>query len=212
MHGPDPHDPHPMAGQPRVGFLKPLVDHPQIEIGDYTYYDDPDGPEHFVEACVGHLYPFIGDRLVIGRFCAIARGVSFVMNGANHAMGGISTYPFQIFGHGWEAGFDARTVLDAVKGDTRIGNDVWIGEKATIMPGVTIGDGAIVAAHAVVTRDVPSYGVVGGNPARLIRQRYDEASVRRLLAIAWWDWPVERISRNLALIRGDDIGALEKAE
>jgi virginiamycin A acetyltransferase len=101
MHGPDPANPHPVAGHDRVGFLKPLVDHRQIEIGEYTYYDDPGGPERFVEACVGHLYPDLGDRLVIGRFCAIASGVRFIMNGANHAMTGLSTYPFNIFGHGW---------------------------------------------------------------------------------------------------------------
>ncbi len=212
MHGPDPTDPHPLAGHPRVGFLKPLVDHPQIEIGDYTYYDDPDGPERFVEACVGHLYPFIGDRLIIGRFCAIACGVSFVMNGAKHAMGGISTYPFQIFGKGWEDGFDFQTILDGVKGDTRIGNDVWIGEKATIMPGVTVGDGAVIAAHAVVTKDVPAYAVVGGNPGGTIRMRFPDDAVRRLLEIAWWNWPADRISRNLGAIRGGDIDALEKAK
>ena len=134
------------------------------------------------------------------------------MNGANHAMGGISTYPFQIFGKGWEAGFDFQTILDGVKGDTRIGNDVWIGEKATIMPGVTVGDGAVIAAHAVVTKDVPAYAVVGGNPARTIRMRFSDDAIRRLLEIAWWNWPADRISRNLGAIRGGDIDALEKAK
>ena len=211
MQGPNPLAPHPIAAHPRVGFLKPLVDHPQIEIGEYTYYDDPDGPEHFVERCVGHLYPFIGDRLVIGRFCALAHGIQFVMNGANHAMTGFSTYPFNIFGQGWEDGFDVDTILSGLKGDTIVGNDVWIGEKAVIMPGVSIGDGAIVAAHAVVTGPVRPYEIVGGNPAKPIRRRFDEATVDRLLAIAWWDWPAEKIGRNLNAIRGSDIDALENA-
>lgn len=211
MRGPDPTDSYPMPGHPRVGFLKPLVDHPQIEIGEYTYYDDPRGPEHFVENCVGHLFGFLGDRLIIGRFSAIGSGVSFVMNGANHAMTGFSTYPFNIFGKGWDEGFDFTTIIDGMRGDTVIGNDVWIGEKAVIMPGVTIGDGAIVAAHAVVTRDIPPYGIVGGNPAKLIRQRFEEEIVATLCKIAWWDWPADKITRYLDAIRGADLDALKKA-
>ena len=211
MHGPDPADPHPVAGHERVGFLKPLVDHPQIEIGEYSYYDDPDGPERFVEACVGHLYPDLGDRLVIGRFCAIASGVRFIMNGANHAMTGLSTFPFNIFGNGWEKGFDVATITAGLRGDTVIGNDVWLGERATILPGVSIGDGAIVASLSVVSRDVEPYAVVAGNPARVVRRRFDARTVERLLAVAWWHWPAEKITRNLDLIRGGDVEALEKA-
>ncbi|RFC62113.1 antibiotic acetyltransferase [Fulvimarina endophytica] len=211
MHGPDPASRHPLPDHPRVGFLKPIVDHPQIEIGDYTYYDDPAGPQHFVEACVGHLYDFLGDRLIIGRFCAIGSGASFVMNGANHAMTGFSTYPFNIFGKGWEKGFDFATIAAGLKGDTVIGNDVWIGEKAVVMPGVTIGDGAVIAAHSVVTADVPAYGIVGGNPARLIRQRFDDETIAALRKIAWWDWPADKITRYLDAIRGADLGALAKA-
>lgn len=211
MHGPDPLDPHPMPGFPRVGFLKPLVDRPNIEIGDYTYYDDPDGPEHFVETCVLHHYDFVGDRLVIGRFCALAEGVAFIMNGANHATGGFSTYPFNIFGNGWEQGFDPKSWEDEMRGDTVVGNDVWIGMQATILPGVTIGDGAIVAAKAVVSADVPAYAVAAGNPARVVKMRFDEATIARLVAIAWWDWPVERIARHLDAIRGADLDRLEAA-
>ncbi|UIJ71341.1 CatB-related O-acetyltransferase [Aurantimonas sp. HBX-1] len=211
MHGPDPNDPYPMAGQARVGFLKPLVDHPQIEIGDYSYYDDPAGPERFVEACVGHLYPDLGDRLVIGRFCAIGSGVRFVMNGANHAMTGLSTYPFNIFGNGWERGFDVATIVAGVRGDMVVGNDVWIGEWATVLPGVSIGDGAIVGSLAVVSRDVESYTVVAGNPAREVRRRFDQETVERLRAVAWWNWSAEKITRNLDLIRGGDVEALETA-
>lgn len=210
MHGPDPADPHPVAGHKRVGFLKPLVDHPQIEIGNYSYYDDPDGPERFVEACVGHLYPGLGDRLVIGRFCAIASGVRFMMNGANHPMTGLSTFPFNIFGNGWEQGFDVATIAAGMRGDTVVGNDVWLGERATVLPGVSIGDGAIVASLAVVSRDVEPYAVVAGNPARVVRKRFDARTVERLLAVAWWHWPAEKITRNLDLIRGGDVEALEK--
>ncbi len=211
LHGPDPRDPYPMPGFPRVGFLKALVDRPNIEIGDYTYYDDPDGPEHFVRKCVLHHYDFVGDRLLIGRFCALAEGVTFIMNGANHPTGGFSTYPFNIFGDGWERGFEPQSWADAMRGDTTVGNDVWIGMQATILPGVRIGDGAIVAAKSVVSADVPPYAIVAGNPARVARMRFDEATVARLLAIAWWDWPAERISQNLDAIRGADIDRLEGA-
>lgn len=134
-----------------------------IEVGEYTYYDDPDGVENF-EKNVLYYFPFVGDRLRIGKFCAIARGVKCIMNGANHQMDGISSYPFLIFGHGWESATPAPGELP-YKGDTVIGNDVWIGYDALIMPGVTIGDGAIIAARSVVATDVPAYAIVGGNPA-----------------------------------------------
>lgn len=212
MNGPDPNDMYPMKGFPRVGFLKPLVDAVNIEIGECTYYDDPEGPEHFVERCVLYHYPFVGDKLIIGRFCALAKGVRFIMNGANHAMSGFSTYPFNIFGNGWEKGFDVSTWQEAVRGDTVVENDVWIGYGAMILPGVRIGNGAIVAAEAVVSQDVPPYAIVAGNPARVVKMRFDEATVGRLQAIAWWNWPVDKITRNLDAIRGMDIERLEKAE
>lgn len=212
MNGPDPASPHPVPAHRRIGFLKPIVADPMIEIGDYTYYDDPDGPEHFVERCVRHHYAFLGDRLIIGRFCAIATGVRFVMNGANHVMTGLSTFPFNIFGNGWEEGFDVASVTAGLRGDTVVGNDVWLGEEAVLMPGVTVGDGAIVGAYSIVTKPVPSFAVVAGNPARMVRRRFDEADAARLQAIAWWDWPAEKITRNLAAIRGADIAALERAE
>ncbi|RKH15432.1 antibiotic acetyltransferase [Corallococcus sp. CA053C] len=209
--GPHPLDPHPMPGQPRVGFLKAFVKQPNIEVGDYTYYDDPRGPEGFVERCVQHHYDFIGDRLVIGRFCAIATGTTFIMNGANHAMTGFSTYPFNIFGRGWEQGFDLATIRAGFRGDTVVGNDVWIGQEATIMPGVRIGDGAIVAAQSVVTANVAPYAIVGGNPAREIRRRFPEHVIAELLAIRWWDWDAEKLTRNLDAIRGADLDALKRA-
>jgi virginiamycin A acetyltransferase len=211
MHGPDPDVVHPLAAHPRVCFLKNVVDRPNIEVGDYTYYDDPHGPERFAEKCVLYHFDFIGDRLLIGRFCAIAAGATFIMNGANHAMTGFSTYPFQIFGAGWEAGFDAGAYRSGLKGDTVIGNDVWIGMDATIMPGVAIGHGAVVAAKSVVTADVPPYAIVGGNPARILRHRFDAATVAALLDIAWWDWDAEKIARNLPAITGGDMAALRAA-
>lgn len=212
MHGPKPEIKHPINLHPRVGFLKPLVDRPNIEIGEYTYYDDPEGPDQFAEKCVLHHYEFIGDKLIIGRFCAIAEGARFIMNGANHVLSGFSTYPFNIFGHGWEAGFHEESWRREVRGDTVVGNDVWIGFEAVIMPGVKIGDGAIVGGKAVVTHDVPPYAVVAGNPAEVVKMRFDPATVRRLLQIAWWNWPVDKITRNLDAIRGSDLSRLEAAE
>jgi virginiamycin A acetyltransferase len=209
--GPNPLNPHPLPGHPRVGFLKAFVNQPNIEVGDFSYYDDPEGPEHFVQRCVLHHYDFMGDKLVIGKFCAIATGATFIMNGANHAMTGFSTFPFNIFGHGWEEGFDEATIEAGFRGHTVIGNDVWIGHEATTMPGVSIGDGAIVAAKSVVVADVPPYAIVGGNPARPIRLRFSDDVVAELLDIRWWDWPVEKITRNLDAIRGADLEALRRA-
>lgn len=211
MHGPDPMTRHPIPGHPRVAYLKPLVTAANIEVGEYTYYDDPDGPERFAEKCVLYHYDFIGDRLIIGRYSAIAADVRFIMNGANHPLSGISTYPFQIFGSGWEAGFDPEVYKSALKGDTRVGNDVWIGYRATMMPGVTIGNGAIVAAMSVVTGDVPPYAIVAGNPARVVRLRFQPDEVARLLRIAWWDWDADKVTRHLDLLRAADIDALEQA-
>jgi len=210
-YGPKPEIKHPIAMHKRVGFLKPLVTAPNIEVGEFTYYDDPEGPDSFQTKCVLHHYPFIGDKLIIGRFSAIAEGARFIMNGANHAMSGFSTYPFNIFGHGWEKGFDPGTWEKELRGDTVVGNDVWIGMEAVIMPGITIGDGAIVAARSVVTHDVPPYSIVAGNPARVVKSRFDKATVRRLLEVAWWHWPVDKIGRNLDAIRGADIDRLERS-
>ncbi|GAA4128352.1 CatB-related O-acetyltransferase [Aminobacter aganoensis] len=211
MLGPNPSIKHPMPMHKRVGFLKALVDAENIEVGDFTYYDDPEGPDLFQTKCVLHHYPFIGDKLIIGKFCAIAEGARFIMNGANHAMSGFSTYPFNIFGHGWDEGFDVATWQQEVRGDTVIGNDVWIGMEAVILPGVHIGHGAIIAAKSVVSRHVPPYAIVAGNPSVAVKKRFDDKTIERLLAIAWWDWPVDKIGRNLNAIRGSDISLLEAA-
>lgn len=207
--GPDPRDPHPLAGFPQVCFIRNTVSNPNIIIGDYTYYDDPDGSEAFERNVLYH-FPFIGDKLVIGKFCALARGVKFIMNGANHKMSGLSTYPFYIFGQGWESVTPDPADLP-YKGDTVVGNDVWIGYDVLVMPGVTIGNGAIVSARSVVTADVPDYAIVGGNPARTIRSRFPPETIAALNRLAWWDWPVERITRHLPLIVAGDIDALAAA-
>jgi virginiamycin A acetyltransferase len=206
MYGPDPADKHPMKGFPQVCFIKNTVTNPNIIVGDYTYYDDPEDSAGFERNVLYH-FPFIGDRLVIGKFCAIGRGARFIMNGANHKLSGISTYPFNIFGNGWEKAAPSPEELP-FKGDTIIGNDVWIGYEALIMPGVEIGNGAIVASRAVVASDVAPYTIVGGNPARAIKQRFDPGTVAVLESLAWWDWPVEIITRHLDLIVSGDVAAL----
>lgn len=210
MTGPDPNIAHPLKDHPRVCFLKPVVKSKLIEVGDYTYYDDPDAPETFEDKCVLYHYDFIGDRLKIGKFCAIAAEATFIMNGANHALTGFSTFPFNIFGGGWEEGFVPETALVS-RGDTVIGNDVWIGRGATFLPGVTVGDGAIIAAKSVVASDVPPYAVAAGNPARPIRMRFDDKTIDALEEIAWWNWPVKKITENLDAIRGANLKKLRRA-
>ncbi|WP_349359397.1 CatB-related O-acetyltransferase [Stappia sp.] len=208
MHGPDPDTRHPFAGAQHTVFLKTVITRATIEVGDYTYYHDPEHAAEFEDRNVLYHFDFVGDRLVIGRFCALASGATFIMNGANHDMSGFTTYPFNIFGAGWETGADLSGLEAGLRGDTTVGNDVWIGRNATFLPGVTIGDGAIVGAHAVVGSDVPAYAVVAGNPARVVRYRFDDATIAALLEIAWWNWPVERITRNLDAIRGTDLARL----
>ncbi len=208
--GPDPSTRYPLELTEQLAFLAPLAEgRDNVQIGRFTYYDDPDGPEHFFDRNVRYHFDFVGDRLVIGPFCAIAARAQFIMNGANHAMTGLSTFPFAIFGHGWDDGFDVDDWGSGARGDTVIGADAWIGTEAMILPGVTVGAGAIVAARAVVTQDVPPYAIVAGNPARVLRIRFDEPTVARLLALAWWDWPVEKITRAIPAIRDADLAALE---
>ena len=206
--GPDPNALFPNPAGPSVCFIKNAVTRPNIIIGDYTYYDDPVHPEHFEEH-VTHHHEFLGDRLIIGRFCAIARGVEFVMNGANHRMCSASTYPFNIMGGGWEKCTPSLDELP-LKGDTVVGNDVWIGQDVTVMPGVHIGDGAIIAARSVVARDVPAYAIFGGNPAKLLRMRFDKETIDMLLNLKWWDWPAEKVFNNLELLCSPDVAKLRE--
>jgi virginiamycin A acetyltransferase len=209
MNGPHPDSKHPMEKFPQVSFIKNFCTNPNITIGSYTYYDDPTGPERFFENILYH-FDFIGDKLVIGSYCAIARKTTFIMNGGSHALDSFSTYPFYIFGSGWEAGVPEKHLSSKVK-DTVIGNDVWIGYNATILPGVHIGHGCIVGAQSVVTKDFPPYSVLAGNPAKLIRPRFDGEIVAELLRVAWWDWSPEKVTRNLTAIVGSDLNALVNA-
>lgn len=200
-----PRTAYPLLHYDRLCFLNNVVDHPQIEIGDYTYYDDFETVDNFVRN-VRYLFDFIGDKLIIGRFCQIASGVIFIMNGANHLTDAVSTYPFAIFGDDWAHAMDGKTYPS--RGNTVIGNDVWIGYGATIMAGVTVGDGAIIATKSVVTRDVAPYTIIGGNPAREIRKRFAPEEIERLLQLKWWDWPVEKITAYLELLTGTDVDKL----
>ena len=205
-YGPDPNAVFPNPAVPSVCFIKNTVTRPNIIVGDYTYYDDPAGADRFEEH-VTHHYAFLGDRLIIGKFCAIAKGVEFVMNGANHRMCSVTTYPFNILGGGWEKCTPALDDLP-LKGDTVVGNDVWIGQNVTILPGVHIGDGAIIAANAVVARDVPPYCIAGGNPCRVLRQRFDDELTAFLLALRWWDWPPEKIFAHLEDLCSVDLSRI----
>ena len=155
-------------------------------------------------------FPPVGGRLVVGAFCAIATGVRFFLGGANHPLDAISGYPFDVFGGAWAEGFDERSLGALDRGDTRVGHDVWLGNGAIVLPGRTIGNGAVIGAGAVIAHDVPSYAIAVGNPARVVRRRFDDDTVARLNAIAWWDWPIETITRSVGLIRGHDVDALER--
>ena len=203
MTGPSPDTRYPIPGVARSGFLRNFITRPTISVGEYTYYDDPRGPERFEENVLYH-FDFIGDRLVIGKFCSIAADTRFIMNGGNHPTTWATTYPFPIFGHGWEAAMPPKWPM---KGDTVVGNDVWIGYASTIMPGVTIGDGAILASCSVVTKDVPPYAIVGGNPATVIRYRFDEATIAHLLKLRWWDWDVTTITSRLKDLCSPNVAA-----
>ena len=209
MTGPNPATTFPLDGIKTLCFLKNIVNLKNVSIGDYTYYDDFEDVQYFARN-VRYHFEFTGDKLIIGKFCQIASGVEFIMNGGNHLTSGISTFPFSIFGHGWERAMDGKSFPN--KGDTIIGNDVWIGYKALIMPGVRIGDGAIIAAASVVTKDVPPYAIVGGNPARVLRMRFAEADIQRLLRIRWWDWSAEKITHHAELLTSASVEALERCD
>ena len=201
---------YPRPNDPQIVYLKDVVTSPNIQVGDYTVYNDfVRDPREFEKNNVLYHYPVNGDRLIIGRFCSIACGARFLFTSGNHALKSLSTYTFPIFFDEW--GLDAKNIRDAWdnKGDTVIGNDVWIGYEAIIMPGVKIGDGAIVGTRAVVTGDVPPYTIVGGVPARPIRKRFDDETIRRLEALRWWDWDEERIRRAIPAIQSGDLAALE---
>lgn len=186
-------------------FLKNVITAPNIQVGDYTYYDDPADPTGFEKNNVLFNWPVFGDRLIIGKFCAIASGVRFIMGPANHRTGSVTTYPFNVFGGAWTENTPPHLEQLPFKGDTVVGNDVWIGRNSVILPGVRIGDGAIVAAQSVVTRDVAPYTVVGGNPARLLKNRFDGELTELLLRLRWWDLEGEALVEMLPLLCDPDL-------
>ena len=205
-HSPDCLYPLEMNGEVSKNhvYLKNVITNPNISVGDFTFYHDFDDPLQFEQKNAGYIPPGTPEKLFIGKYCSIAHGAQFISNIANHHMDGFSTYPFAAR-WGKEAGYD---YYYPKKGDIRIGNDVWIGSDAAILPGVTIGDGAIIGARSVVTKDVPAYTIVAGNPAKQIKQRFSPEIIENLLNIKWWDWPHEIIVKNAHAIVGQDIDKL----
>jgi virginiamycin A acetyltransferase len=200
---PDPNEIFPIPGIDTVTYVKPTVKNKNIAVGDFTYFGDTDFESH-----VTHHYDFYGDRLVIGKFCQIAKGVEFIMNGANHSMSSVSTFPFHIF-----SAFGAPVPpLEkmTVKGDTLVGNDVWIGQNATILPGVHIGDGAIIGANSVVGSSVEPYTIAVGNPARPVRKRFGDDLIEIMLQLRWWDLPMEEIQRLIPLLVDDNLHSVKR--
>ncbi len=201
---------YPRTGDNQTIYLKNVISNPNIEIGDYTMYNDfVNAPAAFEKNNVLYHYPINGDHLNIGKFCSIACGAKFLFNSANHKMDSLSTYPFPLFFEEW--GLDRKDVADSWdnKGDITVGNDVWIGYEAVILAGVTVGDGAIIGARAVVTKDVPPYAIVGGVPAKLIKKRFSEETIASLLEIQWWNWSKEKIAENIAAIKSGSLEHLK---
>lgn len=200
---PDSERIYPIAGNETLTNVKPTLTNPNIIVGEFTYFSDRDFESH-----VTHHYDFNDDKLIIGKFCQIAAGVEFIMNGANHRMNTVTTFPFNIF-EGWEAAPPAISELP-LKGDTIVGNDVWIGQNATILPGVHIGDGAIIGANSVVAGDIEPYTIAAGNPARPIRRRFDEELTALLLELRWWDKDVSEIKKLLPLLTSSELQVVKE--
>jgi len=195
----------PLENYDRLCFLKNIIKNPNIIIGDYTYYDDFENVENF-EKNVKYHFDFSKDKLIIGKFCMIASDVKFIMNGANHLSDAISTYPFAIFGNEWEKAMEGKQYPQ--KGNINIGSDVWIGYNATIMAGVTIGDGAIIATNSTVIKNVEPYSIVGGNPAKEIKKRFSDEIIKKLLKIKWWNWDIDKITKNVQNLTDNNIEKL----
>lgn len=208
---PDPNKIFPLPNSDKVTYVKPTIKNPNIIVGDFTYFSDVDFESH-----VTHHYDFNNDKLIIGKFCQIAAGVNFVMNGANHQMNSVSTFPFYIF-EGWEQNVPPISQMP-IKGDTVVGNDVWIGQNSTILPGVHINDGAIIGMNSVVGSDIPAYTIVAGNPAKKIRKRFDDELIQILLKLQWWNMSIEKINNlipiltcsNLEKVKHNLIALVEK--
>ena len=196
----------PLENYDKLCFLKNVITNPNIIVGDYTYYDDFENVNNF-EKNVKYHFEFIGDKLKIGKFCMIASDVKFIMNGANHLTKSISSFPFAIFGEDWKNAMDGKNY--PTKGNTEIGNDVWIGFNSTIMPGIKIGDGAIIATNSTVTKNVEPYSIVGGNPAKEIKKRFTKEQIEKLLEIKWWNWEIEKITENVENLTSENIESLK---
>ena len=191
--------------------LKEVINHPKIQVGEFSYYHNFEILEDYASYLAPYLFPLSKDSLIIGKFVQIAHGVRFITSSANHKMSGFSTYPFNTFMMTPQTTSEDITAMfedTQNRGDTLVGNDVWIGMNAVIMPGVKIGDGTIIGANSVVTKNVEPYTVVGGNPATIIKKRFDEQTIDTLLNIKWWDWSIEKIEKNIDVITGNDLDAL----
>ena len=200
---PDPDKIFPLPNFDSLTYIKPTITRPNIIVGDFSYYSGRNFEEH-----VTHHYEFIGDKLIIGKFCQIGEGVEFVMNGANHQMNSVSTYPFYIF-NGWKQDPPKKEDLP-YKGDTVIGNDVWIGQNVTFFPGVHVGDGCIIDANAVVASNIPPYSVVAGNPARVIKKRFDDEIIKLLEKLEWWNKTPSQIQKIIPLLSNSDINFVKE--
>lgn len=209
-YGPNKNEKFPNKNLPNVCFIKNVITKPNIQVGDYTYYDDVDGADKFEEHVLYH-YEFFGDKLIIGKFCQIASGIKIIMNGANHRMTSVTTYPFNLMGNGWEKVTPELEDLP-FKGDTVIGNDVWIGRNVTILPGIHIGDGAIIGADSVVIKNIPPYHIAGGNPCEIKRKRFDDELIRYLEEIKWWDWDEKKIFDNLDILCSPDLEKIRRIQ
>lgn len=199
----NPDEIYPVSGTRSVTYVKPTVTRPNIIVSEFTYFSDEDFESH-----VTHHYDFNGDKLIIGKFCQIAAGVNFIMNGANHQMNAVSTFPFYIF-NGWQQEAPPMSEMP-LKGDTVVGNDVWIGQNATILPGVRIGDGAIIGANSTVGSDVEPYTIVAGNPARVIRKRFDDELIEVLEEVKWWDLPADEINELIPVLSCSDLERVKR--
>ena len=201
---------YPRTGDMQTVYLKAVIKDPSIKVGDYTVYNDLNSnPLLFEQNNVLYHYPINHERLIIGNFCSIASGTKFLFNCANHTLKSLSTYTFPLFYEDWDLNkSDVATAWDN-KGDIVIGNDVWIGYEAIVMAGIHIGDGAIIASRAVVTKDVPPYTIVGGVPAKPIRKRFSDEVISQLLSIKWWEWPDEKIKKNISAIQNGNIHELK---
>lgn len=209
---PDPTQRAPLEAAPEMVFLRSVVEDPRIKVGRYTYYDGTgDHPGGFERNNVQYHFPDVETCLEIGSFCALAKGCRFIMDGANHALSGFSTFPFTIFGGAWSDAYEAPPDFRN-RGGITIGHDVWIGREAVLLAGARIGTGSIIGAHAVVAGDIPPYSVVVGNPGTVVKRRFDDDVIAQLLDIAWWNWPIEHITRHIPAIVGGDLARLQAAK